>query len=85
VLSDLGVDVEHETTVKIGEPVYRARLREEGGAGAIRRRPCLLVLRVLDLADDLDAPALHVGCLITERLERDADLDLVAVVGEVAL
>src|SRR5690242_20979315 len=71
--------------MEVGEAIDGARLREKGGAGAICRRPRLLVLGMLDLAHYLDAPALDVGGLIAQRLERDANLDLVAEVGEVTL
>ena len=40
---------------------------------------------VLHLTHDLDPPALHVGRLIAQGLEGDADLDLVAGVGESTL
>ena len=43
------------------------------------------VAGVLDLADDVDVPTLHISRLVFDTLEWNSDLDLVAVVGDTAL
>jgi hypothetical protein len=68
--------------VQPGEAGEVAGLREEGAGGAPRRRPAVLVPGALHAADDGEPPALRVGALVAQALERNAQLDLEAVVGE---
>ena len=79
------VQLEQQAAVQVGESFEAPRLGEERRVGAHRRSPRVLVARVLDLADHVDPPALRVGGLIADALERQADLDLVAPVRDPAL
>ena len=40
---------------------------------------------MLNLSHDVEVPALHVVGLVLETLERNLDLDLVAVIGDATL
>jgi hypothetical protein len=78
-----GIHVEHESSLQIGQPVDRSALREKRRRTALGCRPRLLVPRVLHATNDVHAPALRWRLLIADALEGDADLDFVAVFGEV--
>ena len=76
------IEIEHQAAAQVGEAVERARLREERALGAQRRRPAVLVAAALHAAQDVERPRLHAVGGEAQRLERDRDLDLVAVVGQ---
>ena len=74
------VEIEDEAAAEIGQPVERARLREEGALRAQRGRPAVFLSAALHAPRDVEAPRLHACGGKTGGLERDRDLDLVAVV-----
>src|ERR1035437_9267825 len=59
-----------------------ALLRDEAGRALERGRPGLLVTRMLHVAVELQSPAVLARIGVAQAAERDADLDLVAEVGE---
>ena len=77
-------EVDHHAPGEVAQADQPPRLAEERCGAPQRGRPGVGVPRVLHLADDVDAPALHVGRLVADALEGDVELDLVAVVGEPA-
>ena len=81
----LGSDIEHEATPQAREPGEGPGLGQERGAPPAGRRPRVQVARVLHLPEDAETPDLLVSGLVANALERDADLHLVAVVGDPAL
>src|SRR5262249_8381660 len=62
-----------------------AGLREERALRPQRRRPAVFLPAALHAARDVQAPRLDARGGKAKRLERDRDLDLVAVVGDPAL
>ena len=76
------IQIEHQAPVQVGQAVDRSRLREERALGAQGRHPAVLLAAALHAAHDVERPRLHAVGGIAQRLERDGDLDLVAVGGQ---
>ena len=79
---ELGIQVEHQAAVQVGEPGELARLDQEARAGAHHRRPGVLVAGVLGDPHHLQPPVLRIGALVADALEGNPDLDLVAPGGQ---
>src|SRR5206468_2755207 len=73
------IHVKHESAREPAQSVESAGLPQKGCIRALRRRPRIFVSGVLYFTDDVDVPALFVARLILEALERNPDLDFVAV------
>ena len=73
-----GCHLEHQPALQPAQADERAALRQKVGTGPDRRRPGVLVARVLHSTQHVDAPGLLVAVLIAQALERNPDLDLVA-------
>ena len=81
----LGIEIENEPAAQVVQPGQRAGLPQERRGGPPCGRPRVLVPRVLHLPDDVQPPVLCRGALVAQALERDADFDLVSVIGDAAL
>src|SRR5262249_495346 len=79
------IQVEHQPAIESLETVERTRLRKERRVRAFGRGPGILIAGMLHLTDDIDVPALHVDRLVFETLERNAELDLVAILRQPSL
>src|SRR5690606_9915723 len=77
--------LEDDASPEVVQPLERPGLGEEARAREPGVGPSVDVSRALDPALDLEAPALRAGPGVAEALERDPDLDDVAVARQAAL
>jgi hypothetical protein len=80
---EFGIHVENRSATQILQSLEGAGLREKRRRGDPRGRPGVLEPRVLDLAHDVETPVLLTGW-DSDTGEGNANLDLVAEVGDVA-
>jgi hypothetical protein len=76
------VYIHHQSAPHPGESLQRSRLREKARGGALGRYPRVLMPGRLHPSQHVQSPVLRFSRLISQGLERDADLDLVPLLGD---